>query len=48
MRDKKDKQTLDIFTLTRPVGRPRKHVSNAAKQSHYRKLKKGAQNVSND
>lgn len=48
MRDKKDKQTIDIFTLARPVGRPRKHVSNAAKQSHYRKLKKEARHVNHD
>lgn len=42
MRDKKDKNTIDIFTLSRPVGRPRKHSSNAAKQLHYRKQKNEA------
>ena len=39
MRDKKDKSTIDIFTLAKPVGRPRKHISNAAKQKLYRQRK---------
>lgn len=42
MRDKKDKNTLDIFTLVRPVGRPRKHVLNAVKQALYRQRKNEA------
>jgi len=40
MRDKTDKQTLDIFTLNKPVGRPRKYISNAVKQRVYRQRKK--------
>ncbi len=40
MRDKQDKKTIDIFTGARPVGRPRKHVSNAVKQKLYRQRKK--------
>jgi hypothetical protein len=42
MRDKKDKTTIDIFTNNRPVGRPRVHPSNAAKQRLYRQRKKEA------
>ncbi len=39
MRDRHDKKTVDLFTLARPVGRPRKHVSNAVKQALYRQRK---------
>lgn len=42
MRDKKDKTTIDIFTGNRPLGRPRLHQSNAAKQRLYRQRKKEA------
>ena len=42
MRDRHDKKTLDLFTLARPVGRPRKHVSNAVKQALYRQRKNEA------
>jgi hypothetical protein len=42
MRDKKDKTTIDIFTGNRPVGRPRVHQTNAAKQRLYRQRKKEA------
>jgi hypothetical protein len=45
MRDKKDQSTMDIFTGNRPVGRPRKHISNAVKQKLYRQRKKEASNV---
>ncbi|HEY8940778.1 MAG TPA: hypothetical protein VIM59_11330 [Cellvibrio sp.] len=41
MQDKRDKSTIDIFTGQRPVGRPRLHQSNAAKQRLYRQRKKG-------
>lgn len=40
MRDKKDQQTIDIFTGKKPVGRPRKHLTNAHKQYAYRQRKK--------
>jgi hypothetical protein len=40
MKDQKDKLTVDIFTNSKPVGRPRVHVSNAVKQKHYRQRKK--------
>lgn len=39
--DKKDKQTIDIFTGNRPVGRPRVYSSNAMKQRCYRQRQKG-------
>ncbi len=42
MRDRHDKKTADLFTLARPVGRSRKHVSNAAKQALYRQRKNEA------
>lgn len=42
MKDRKDKNTVDIFTGQRPVGRPRLHQSNADKQRLYRQRKKGA------
>lgn len=42
MRDNKDKTTIDIFTGNRPVGRPRVHQTNAAKQRLYRQRKKEA------
>lgn len=42
MRDKKDSSTIDIFTLSRPVGRPRKYTSNAVKQKLYRQRKQEA------
>ena len=42
MQDKRDKNTIDIFTGSRPVGRPRVHPTNAAKQRLYRQLKKEA------
>lgn len=42
MRDKKDKTTIDIFTGNRPVGRPRVHQTNAAKQRLYLQRKKEA------
>jgi len=40
MKDKRDKNTVDIFTGNRPVGRPRVYVSNAVKQKLYRQRKK--------
>ena len=39
MRDVKDKKTGDLFSLAWPVGRPRKHSSNAVKQALYRQRK---------
>lgn len=40
MRDQKDKLTADIFTGSKPVGRPRVHANNASKQKLYRQRKK--------
>ena len=45
MKDKKDQNTVDLFTGKLPVGRPRKHISNAVKQKLYRQRKKEASNV---
>lgn len=40
MKDHSDKSTHDIFTGSVPVGRPRKHLTNADKQRAYRARKK--------
>ena len=40
VRDLKDKITADIFTGSKPVGRPRVHANNALKQKLYRERKK--------
>lgn len=40
MRDQKDKSTADIFTGSKPVGRPRVHADDAVKQKLYRQRKK--------
>ena len=42
MKDKRDQTTVDIFTLQKPVGRPRQHLSNADKQKSYRQRLKEA------
>lgn len=42
MQDKRDKNTIDIFTGKAPVGRSRVHQSNAIKQRLYRQRKKEA------
>jgi len=40
VRDQKDKLTVDIFTGSKPIGRPRVHANNALKQKLYRERKK--------